>query len=85
MQFDFVYMISVTLERDILQLDAKKQKNGENEQSNKQQKSSFTPKMQIRIKTAKKPRAKNYYIKKNNRASSSSSQYSSAAASLVFR
>jgi hypothetical protein len=36
MQFDFVYMISVTLERDISQLDPKKQKNGEKEQTNKQ-------------------------------------------------
>jgi hypothetical protein len=61
MQFDVVSMISVTLERDILQLDPKKQKNGEKEQSNQQKKNSFTRQMQIRIKTTKKPREKTYY------------------------
>jgi hypothetical protein len=71
MQFDLVYMISVTLERDILELDSKKQKNGEIEQSN-----MSTKKELLHLKNAdqnqnsqkQKPRAKTYYIKEKKQS-----------------
>jgi len=71
MQFDLVYMISVTLEREILELNSKKQKNGEIEQSN-----MSTKKELLHLKNAdqnqnsqkQKPRAKTYYIKEKKQS-----------------